>query len=182
MEESDVIEIPFLTAELFFTLICLLLRSVTWFRHGRIDWKREASLLLMYVNLAVIIRFVCFPKALVNGHVQPLVFNPVTAFPFRINLIPLVHMFDYNSARDIIWNVVGNITMFIPSGIVLPVVYKNLNCFRKVVTAGAFISFCTEILQLPFASRASDVDDLILNTLGVAIGYGIYALIRHLKQ
>ena len=182
MELSDMIEISFLTAEFFFTIIWLLLRIAAWFRQGRIDWKREAALLLMYCNLAVIIRFVFFPKALVNGHIQPLVFDPATAFPFRVNLVPLVHLFDYSNKRDIVWNVVGNIAMFIPSGIVLPVVYKNLDSFGKAAAAGAFLSLCIEILQLPFVSRASDVDDLILNTLGVAVGYGIYATVKHLKQ
>ena len=175
-------EISFLTAELIFTLIWIIVRIVVWIRQKRIDWKREAVLLLMYINLAVIIRFVFFPKALVNGHVQPLVYDPAAVFPFRMNLIPLVHLLDYNNARDIVWNIVGNVTMFIPSGIVLPVVYKKLNSFGKVIAAGAFISLCIEILQLPFASRASDIDDLILNTLGVTVGYGIYALIRHLKR
>ena len=176
------IEISFLAAEFIFTIIWLLLRIAAWFRQGRTDWKQEAALLLMYCNLAVIIRFVFFPKALVNGHIQPLVFDPATVFPFRVNLLPLVHLFDYSNKRDIVWNVVGNIAMFIPSGIVLPVVYKNLDSFGKVAAAGAFLSLCIEILQLPFASRASDVDDLILNTLGVAIGYGIYASVKRLKQ
>ena len=72
--------------------------------------------------------------------------------------------------------------MFIPSGIVLPIVYRKLDRLGKVVAAGAFISFCIEVLQLPFRSRVSDVDDLILNTLGVAIGYGIYALVRRIKH
>ena len=65
---------------------------------------------------------------------------------------------------------------------ILPVVYKKLNSFNKVVAAGAFISLCIEILQLPFASRATDIDDLILNTLGVAVGYGIYATAKCLKR
>jgi glycopeptide antibiotics resistance protein len=175
-------EVSFLTAELVFTPIWIIVRIVVWIRQKRIDWKREATLLLMYINLAVIIRFVFFPKALVNGHVQPLVYDPAAVFPFRMNLFPLVHLLEYNSARDIVWNIVGNVTMFIPSGIILPVVYKNLNRFEKVVAAGAFISLCIEILQLPFSSRASDIDDLILNTLGVLVGYGIYALIRQLKR
>ena len=176
------VEITFLSAELTFTAIWLLTRIIVWKKQGRIRWKREAVLLLMYINLAVIIRFVFFPRALVNGHVQPLVFDSATAFPFRMNLVPLVFLFHYDNARDIIWNVVGNVAMFIPSGIVLPVVYKKLDCFWKVVAVGALISLCIEILQLPFSSRATDVDDLILNTLGVAVGYGIYAAFRRLKQ
>ena len=175
-------EISFLTTELAFTAIWLLIRAAVWVRQKRIDWKREAVLALMYINLAVIIRFVFFPRDLVDGHIQPLVFEMAAVFPLRINLVPLVHLFDYGSVRDIIWNVAGNALMFIPSGIVLPIVYRQLNSFWKVTAAGAFISLCIEILQLPFSSRASDIDDLIINTLGVAAGYGIYAAIKHLKR
>ncbi|MBQ2750269.1 MAG: VanZ family protein, partial [Clostridia bacterium] len=44
--------------------------------------------------------------------------------------------------------------------------------------AGFLMSLSIELLQLPFAVRASDVDDLILNSLGVVLGYGIYALVN----
>lgn len=172
------IKITFLSAEIAFAVIWLLVRILVWVKNRKINWKREALLLLMFVNLAVIIRFVFFPRALAEGHIQPMVFDPETAWPFRINIVPFVHLFQYGNTRDIIWNVVGNTAMFIPSGIVLPVVYKKLDNFGKVVAAGAFISLCIEILQLPFASRASDIDDLIMNTLGVVIGYGIYAAAR----
>ena len=165
-----------------YTAIWLVARIIIWARQRSIDWKREALLLLMYINLAVIIRFVFFPKALVDSHVQPLVFDPKAVFPIRINMVPLVHLLEYDSIRDIIWNVVGNAAMFIPSGIVLPILYRKLDGFWKVVAGGALISLCIEILQLPFASRASDVDDLILNTLGVAVGYGIYAVTTSRKR
>ena len=175
-------EISFLTAELTYTVIWLAVRVIIWVRQRSIDWKREAILLLMYINLAVIIRFVFFPKELVDGHVQSLVFDPYSVIPFRINMVPLFHLLEYDSIRDIIWNVVGNAAMFIPSGIVLPILYRKLDSFWKVVAGGALISLCIEILQLPFASRASDVDDLILNTLGVAVGYGIYAVTTSRKR
>lgn len=174
-------EISFITLELAFAAVWLLVRIAVWIRQRKIIWKREAVLLLMYLNLAVIIRFVFFPRALVDGKIQPLVFDPATAFPFRVNPVPLVHLFEFDSVKDILWNVAGNAALFIPTGILLPVVYKKLNSFGKVVAAGAFISLCIEILQLPFASRASDIDDIILNTLGVAIGYGIYALVKKLR-
>ena len=79
-------------------------------------------------------------------------------------------------------NVIGNVAMFIPSGIVLPIIYKGLDSFIKVILAGGGISLCIEIIQLPFSVRASDIDDLILNTVGVILGYGIYAWIGNLKR
>lgn len=176
------IEISFLSAELAFAAVWLLLRVLVWLRQGKIDWKREALLLLMYLNLAVIIRFVFFPKTRVGGHVQPLFFDPAAVFPLRVNLVPFLHLFDYDSIRDIVWNVAGNAVMFLPSGIFLPLVYRRLDSFGKVLAAGAFLSLCIELLQLPFASRATDIDDVILNLLGIAAGYGIYAAFRYLKR
>ncbi|MBQ5951608.1 MAG: VanZ family protein [Lachnospiraceae bacterium] len=131
---------------------------------------------------AVILRFVIFPRGLVDGHVQPVVFDAAKMFPPRVNLVPLVHLLRFSSVRNMVWNLAGNVAMFIPSGIVLPIVYKKLNRFWKTAAAGALISLCVEVLQLPLSSRASDVDDLILNTLGVAVGYGIYAAVRRLKR
>ena len=176
------LEISFIGLECFYTAVWLLCRIIVWIRRRRVDWKRESLLLLMYINLAVIIRFTFFPMSRVNGRVQPFIFDASSAFPFRINLIPLVNLFDYDSKRDLMVNVIGNTAMFIPSGIVLPIIYKKLNGFWKVLAAGAMISFCVEIIQLPFSVRTSDVDDLILNALGVAVGYGIYAAVNRLKR
>ena len=176
------IAISFLFLELLFAGIWVLLRIIVWRRKGRIDWKREAVLLLMYVNLAVILRFTFFPMDRVDGRIQPLVFDPATVYPFRINLVPLKQLLWFETKRDLLMNLIGNVTMFIPSGIILPILYKKLNSFWKVIACGFAISLCIEILQLPFSSRGTDVDDLLLNTFGVAVGYGIYALVKRLKR
>ena len=176
------VEISFLFLEIAFTAIWLMVRVAIWIKQKRIDWKRETVLLLMYINLAVIIRFTFFPMSKSDGHIQPLVFDITTAFPFRVNLLPLVNLFDYESKRNLLLNVIGNAAMFIPSGIVLPFVYKRLNSFWKVLLAGIGISLCIEIIQLPFSVRATDIDDLILNTIGVIVGYGIVTLIRCLRR
>ena len=176
------VEISFLFLEIAFTAIWLMVRVAIWIKQKRIDRKRETILLLMYINLAVIIRFAFFPMSKVDGHIQPLVFDIATAFPFRVNLLPLVNLFDYDSKRDLLLNVIGNAAMFIPSGIVLPFVYKRLNSFWKVLLAGIGISLCIEIIQLPFSVRATDIDDLILNTIGVIVGYGIVTLIRCVRR
>jgi glycopeptide antibiotics resistance protein len=176
------IEIPFIFLEIVFTAIWIINRIRIWISQKQIDWKQEAVLLLMYINLAVIIRFTFFPMFKVDGRVQPLIFDTATAFPFRVNLFPLVNLFDYDSKRDLLLNVIGNVAMFIPSGIVLPIIYKRLDTFVKVLLAGGGISLCIEIIQLPFSVRATDIDDLILNTVGVIVGYGIYALIRYIRR
>ena len=176
------ITIPFWAGELALALIWLAVRVCIWLKNKKIDWKREALLLLMFINLAVLLRFTFFPFGTVDGHVQPLIFEADKVLPLRINWIPYVHLFYFESRRDLLVNLIGNTAMFIPSGFILPILYKRLNSFWKVLAAGAGISLCIELLQLPFHVRATDVDDLILNTAGVAIGYGIYALVRAIRR
>ena len=176
------VKIPFLFLELVFTAIWLIIRIAVWIKKKHIDWKREAFLLLIYINFSVIIRFTFFPMSKVDGRIQPLIFDIATAFPFRVNLIPFVNLFDYDNKRDLLLNVIGNVAMFIPSGIVLPIVYKRLDTFGRVLVAGAGISLCIEIIQLPFRVRATDIDDLVLNTVGVIVGYGLYSLIQYVRR
>ena len=160
----------------------IIFRAAVCCKNKRIDWKRELIQLLFLVNLTVIYRFTFHPFGKVDGKIQPLIFEWATAWPFRVNLVPFVNLADYDIKREMLLNIIGNFAMFIPTGIMTPLIYKNLGSFKKVMLTGFLISLCIEILQLPFAVRASDVDDLILNTAGCLAGYGIFALIRWVKR
>ena len=176
------IKISLLTGELCFTVLWLLSRGMIWMKQKKVVWKREALLLLMYINLAVLIRFVFYPFFTVNGEVQPLIINMSSLQPLRVNLIPLVNILDYDIKREAAINIIGNISMFIPTGVIMPILYKRLDCFWKVLLAGAGLSFVIEVIQLLFPGSVTDIDDLILNTLGVAVGYGIYVACKRLKR
>ena len=176
------ITISLLTGELCFTVLWLLSRGMIWMQQKKVVWKREALLLLMYINLAVLIRFVFYPFFTVNGEVQPLIISMNSIQPLRVNLIPLVNILDYDIKREAAINIIGNISMFIPTGVIMPILYKRLDCFWKVLLAGAGLSFVIEVIQLLFPGSVTDIDDLILNTLGVAVGYGIYAACKRLKR
>ncbi|MBQ2715900.1 MAG: VanZ family protein, partial [Clostridia bacterium] len=106
----------------------------------------------------------------------------VNAFSFRINFIPLVNLFDYEIMSEAIINFVGNTTMFIPVGIIWPIVFKELDTPPRTIAAGVGFSLLIEILQLPFFDRVSDIDDLLLNTLGFAVGYGVYRLVARINR
>lgn len=177
MEVRHLIKISLLTGEIIFTVLWLLIRWTIWIQQKKIVWKREAFLLLMYINLAILIRFVFYPFFTVNGQVQPLIINMKSIQPLRVNLIPLVNILDYDIKREAAINIIGNISMFIPTGIIMPILYKRLDCFWEVLFAGAGLSFVIEMIQLLFPGSVTDIDDLILNTAGAAIGYGIYKLV-----
>lgn len=173
-------EITYPSMIIAISCIWLLARGVVWAKERRIDWRRELQLILVYICIIVVARCTFFPFAKVDGKVQPLVFDSANAFPFRINLVPFVNLMDYPERSDAILNFVGNTTMFIPIGIIWPIVYRKLDSHAKVIAAGVGFSLLIEILQLPFFDRVSDIDDLILNSLGFVVGYGIYVLVRML--
>lgn len=166
----------------FITALWLLVRGYFSVRTKTIRWKREVQLILVYICLIVVVRFTFCPFGKVDGQIQPLLFNASQMFPPRINLIPVVYLLDYLIAGEAVLNVVGNTAMFIPIGIIWPMVFKELDSHGKVIAAGVGFSLCIEILQLPFFDRVTDIDDLILNSLGFLIGYGICLLLRKYKK
>ena len=88
-----------------------------------------------------------------------------------INWIPF---HDFSSSN--ILGMVLNIIMLIPFGVFLPVYFAKFRKLLPTVLAGVIMSLTMEVLQL-FTFRATDVDDLIMNTLGTLLGYFIGALI-----
>ena len=164
------------------TLLWILARAAVCKKTGSFSRKREAQLMLVYICIVVVARFTFFPFSRVDGKIQPLIFDAANALNFRINLMPFVYLMDYEVRREALINLIGNTAMFIPLGIVWPVCFKQLDSHRKVIAAGVGTSLLIEILQLPFYDRVSDVDDLILNSLGFLIGYGIYLLVKKCRK
>ena len=156
----------------------ILFRAAAYHKTSQLDWKYELKQLFFLINLLVIVRFTLYPFSKVDGRVQPLLFEPDKVFPLRVNLKPIVNILRFDTMEDLILNLTGNFAMFIPTGIMVPLIYKKISTFGKVTLTGFLLSLTIEILQLPFAVRATDVDDLILNTAGCMVGFWIYALVR----
>lgn len=174
------IKITFQQLFTFLTLAWIAVRVFCSVKNRKTDWKYEAKLILVYICLVVIARFVYFPLRLVEGRIGTLCFDVNKLFPLWINLIPIVHLFE--SYDGWLINIIGNVTMFIPVGLVWPFCFKKLNTLRKTVLAGACFPLFIEISQLPFHDRCSDVDDLILNTTGIFLGALIYFGVKKLKS
>lgn len=69
-----------------------------------------------------------------------------------------------------------NVILFLPLGVFLPLLWEKGRSGKAVLLAGFGLSLCIELLQL-FNSRATDVNDLITNTLGALLGYGGFLLL-----
>jgi glycopeptide antibiotics resistance protein len=75
-------------------------------------------------------------------------------------------------------NFVGNVVVMLPMGLLLPSLIGRRCSALRVATASLAISLLIEVLQGLSRRRVADVDDVILNTLGGLIGFGLWCLGR----
>lgn len=84
----------------------------------------------------------------------------------NLNLIPF-----YGILTDL-KNSILNIALFVPLGCFLPILWFRFRKLTPVIFFGFGLSLFIELLQM-LTFRATDVNDLITNVLGTAIGYFI---------
>ncbi|AZI39577.1 VanZ family protein [Epilithonimonas vandammei] len=99
---------------------------------------------------------------------------------YDINIVRLIPMFSTVGfvKQTILWktiiiNIFGNIVMFVPFGF-LGIVFPKLNNFWIMILDFLFAIILIESLQYFTRLGVFDIDDVILNTVGVAIGFWIY--------
>ncbi|MPS72147.1 MAG: VanZ family protein [Chryseobacterium sp.] len=101
---------------------------------------------------------------------------------YDINIVRLIPMFSTVGfiKETILWktifvNIFGNILMFVPFGF-LGIVFPKLNNFWLLILDFLFVIILIESLQYFTRLGVFDIDDVILNTVGTAIGFWIYQL------
>ena len=70
----------------------------------------------------------------------------------------------------------GQCNRFLPLGFILPVMHRNMKRFWLVTFLGFALSLTVETIQLVCKVGCFDVDDLLLNTIGSALGYVLFLI------
>ena len=91
-----------------------------------------------------------------------------------LNLIPFGESVIVNGTLDI-REIIDNLLIFIPYGIYLSMLKPDWSFLKKTAPI-LLTSLAYEVLQYIFAIGASDITDLIVNTLGGVIGIGVFLL------
>lgn len=73
-------------------------------------------------------------------------------------------------------NIVGNLALLAPLGILLPLFWRYFDRVKHTILFAAGLSLSIELIQL-VAGGVTSVDDLILNTVGAAIGFALAKLL-----
>ena len=79
-------------------------------------------------------------------------------------------------------NLVGNILLFIPFGILLPLLFHSVNSFHRILLICGITSFSLELIQLFAVLGNFDIDDILLNILGACLGFGLYILVKEFTR
>jgi glycopeptide antibiotics resistance protein len=178
----------------YFDLLTVLFFGLIWL--GIVTFlrlKKKKSLVylifftIFYAYLFKVLDYTLFQfqsLLLLKYFMSNLILNGQTAGE-SMNFIPLVMLTPQDLKTSLL-----NILLLVPFGFGLPFI-TNFR-MKKIVVVGALFSIIIEFLQLvtgfmaKITFRIADINDVIFNTVGVAIGYtlfiGLVRIYRHMSH
>lgn len=97
---------------------------------------------------------------------------------FYVNYIPFIETINifkdnFMGIGNAVYNVVGNILLFVPLGFFISLLFSKKNKILSIVLYGFCASIAIELLQLLTANNLTDIDDIIFNTLGSVLVFAM---------
>lgn len=142
--------------------------------------KKLFAFLGCIISLMIIISICFFPLPFQDNLIQERVRQnqqlPNNFIPFKTIIITVKEAITYKVYGNIVYQLVGNIILFIPLGLSLYFLLDGKFHIYKVITGVAFTSLSVEIFQwilgmlIGINYRAVDIDDIILNIFGGILG------------
>lgn len=158
--------------------VYLLIRAMILKRRKQhINRYHEIPLFLFTIYLCGLASQTILPRIEygVNGlHILSGGVHTTNLVPFRVLANTAAEM-RHGNTDSLLINLIGNIVLFVPVGFCCMLLWPMSK--TKAILCGLGISLCIEICQL-FLARGTDIDDLILNTLGAVIGVLLYTLLN----
>lgn len=130
------------------TIFTLTLFDEIYGRQGFKVIKWDKDLLKVYMNTSFNIVPFSTIKLFINGYIKELV-----------------------TFKDFMANIFGNLCAFMPFALFVPLLINKIDKYYKFIIVMAIIIISIEILQFITMSGSCDIDDFILNILGVSIAY-----------
>jgi glycopeptide antibiotics resistance protein len=152
--------------ELYAGLICMLLIGLLvsfWLCGGKRGLKVSALIFFVVYGIFMICITVIYRRQFHQSH---------------INLMPFWSYAAITSGKDeLIKQIIMNVLAFVPIGASLALGLKKA-VWWKVVLVGCMVSVCVEALQFYYKRGLCEIDDVMHNSIGCLIGYGIFSLVR----
>lgn len=120
------------------------------------------------IYIIFLFRITFFKQVTLNN-----LFSAIGASERTISIIPFKSIYDMavsnTSIGRIIENILGNVVLFVPFGILFPIISNKKR--KGVLCTAITFSLLIEFTQFLFAFGSTDIDDLMFNVLGAYIGY-----------
>ena len=100
----------------------------------------------------------------------------------RLYIWVLTHSHNAEQLRHAVINLGGNVAMFVPLGFFAPCIWEKLGKIGWHFLCMALTILAVELLQLATGLGTCDIDDLILNLVGTALGYGLFQLCKRINR
>lgn len=88
----------------------------------------------------------------------------------------LIPFGSYNKQESFVESMM-NLTLFVPIGLLLGMAFRSMS-WKKALIIGACLSVGIELMQFVFKKGLAEFDDVMHNTVGCMIGFGIYIVIE----
>lgn len=145
----------------------VFLRTRPLNRKGRAAYCRKALWALLIYYLAILSVLLFFGGLF---HVDRAWGSAVNLEPFYTIRRFLIH-YRRTGSLSSLSNLLGNMVILIPLGVLLPVLFPRLRRFWITIPFMALFAFGVEFIQWRTGVGIADVDDSILNFAGAAVGY-----------
>ena len=167
----------FLAALLVFVCLCPWRRRRLAARGLESPAPREIAMALFWMFCGGMALVVLTPR---DFRLLPALIWPSHYWPafFSVGSVNLVPFRTFGLESWTLFILLGNLIMFLPFGFFLVLLWRGF-AWKRLLPAGFCITLFIECWQL-LVGRAFDIDDLLLNTLGVLLGGLLCLVLRRL--
>ena len=149
---------------------------------GKLLIKREIMLIFFTLYIFCFIGITLFPLSINwSGQKGNVSLNIVPVFNTIKDVSNVFQQPEMQNFMVKFWikNILGNMLLLFPFGLLLPILWKKFDNIRNVILYSFLFSLSIEITQLLSyyvgnSGRSFDIDDIILNTFGAWLGYLFY--------
>lgn len=155
-------------------------------KHKNINIIREIFICILVFVTAFIMSMTVIPKIEITPENSISILKPYS-HGSRVNFIPfsfvkeIKYYLDNGMYYSILFNLIGNIIPFSAFSFLCVLLFEKLESLKNILMLGFAFSLIIELLQIPLY-RGSDIDDLILNMVGYALGYLFYKIVFNKHQ
>jgi len=145
--------------------------------------KRLIPIVVLIIYGALLINLMVF-KNMPFIRIGPLMFKLGGPHEGSANLVPFKTIAEYLGGQNgfmlAFINIAGNILLLVPVGFIIPFVYRGVT-WKKMLVAAVACGLAIESMQALLHVGIFDIDDVILNGVGVMFGYWLFAVAAKIR-